>query len=69
MLPLDRDLTLHLDLAFLTAPATSAASPASKAPQARDGNTPPSAPANDFVHKSRDNKPARPIDNSDPYGP
>jgi hypothetical protein len=69
MLPLDRDLTLHLDLAIPAAPAVSAAGPAAKAPPPRDGATAPSAPPNDFVHKSRDNKPARPIDNSDPYGP
>jgi eukaryotic-like serine/threonine-protein kinase len=69
MLPLDRDLTLHLDLAYLSAAAASAAGPTSKTPPPREGTPPPSAPANDFVHKSRDNKPARPIDNSDPYGP
>lgn len=70
MLPLDRDLTLHLDLVYATAAASSAATPGAKAPATRDGSTTtPSAPANDFVHKPRENKPARPIDNSDPYGP
>jgi serine/threonine-protein kinase len=69
MLPLDRDMTLHLDLATLPAPASTAAGSGAKSPPSREGTPPPSAPANDFVHKSRDNKPARPIDNSDPYGP
>lgn len=69
LLPLDRDLTLHLDLAILAAPAASAGSPSSKPPQLREGSGTPTPPPNDFVHKSRDNKPARPIDNSDPYGP
>jgi hypothetical protein len=69
MLPLDRDLTLHLDLAVATAAGAGPASAAGKAPPSREGASTPAAPANDFVHKSRDNKPARPIDNSDPYGP
>jgi eukaryotic-like serine/threonine-protein kinase len=69
MVRLDRDLTLHLELLVLNTPAaaSSAAAPPAKA-GARPGST-PSAPAEDFVHKQRDSKPARPIDNSDPYGP
>ena len=69
MLPLDRDLTLHLDLVFPSAPAAGAASAAGKTPTPREATGTQSPPSNDFVHKSRDNKPARPIDNSDPYGP
>ena len=64
----DRDLTLHVELPVLL---NTPAAPASGAPTkavARPGST-PSAPADDFVHKQRDSKPARPIDNSDPYGP
>ena len=67
MVRLDQDLTLRVELLVLnTLPATSAAA---KAAPRRDGPASVSAPADDFVHKQRDSKPARPIDNSDPYGP
>jgi hypothetical protein len=64
----DRDLTLHVELpVLLNTPAAPASGTPAKA-VARPGST-PSAHADDFVHKQRDSKPARPIDNSDPYGP
>jgi len=67
MVRLDHDLTLHVDLLVLNTPAAAAGATPAKA-STRPGST-PSAPAEDFVHKQRDGKPARPIDNSDPYGP
>lgn len=67
MVRLDQDLTLRVQLQVLNnAPA--APSPSAKAPPRRDGQS-NAASGDDFVHKPRDNKPARPIDNSDPYGP
>jgi hypothetical protein len=66
MVPLDRDLTLHLELPVLPSTPAAVAPPPKAIP--RPGSA-PSAPADDFVHKPRDGKPARAIDNSDPYGP
>jgi hypothetical protein len=69
MVRLDQDLTLHVELSWLNA-AAAPASVSAKTPAARrDGGSNPSSPADDFVHKQRDAKPARPIDNTDPYGP
>ncbi len=83
MIHLDHDLQLHIELSYggggggvVAAPA--AAAPAVAAPVATTVSAPvtakppaarpPSAPTNeDFVHKPRDGKTARPIDNSDPY--
>ena len=66
MVRLDQDLTLHVELGLVsvTAPASAATAAAAKAAPRRDGvgGTP-----GDFVHKPRDPKAARPIDNSDPY--
>jgi serine/threonine protein kinase len=67
MVRFDRDLTLHVELPVLNTPAAAAGATPTKG-VTRAGST-PSAPADDFVHKQRDSKPARPIDNSDPYGP
>jgi len=68
MVRLDQDLTLRVELlAVNNVPA--AASAAAKPAPRRDGPGSVGAPADDFVHKQRDSKPARPIDNSDPYGP
>ena len=72
MIHLDQDIKLHITLAAsvtgaaAAAPASSAATPAAArtAPR-KDG----SVPSDDFVHKAREGKPARAIDNSDPYGP
>ena len=68
MVRFDRDLTLHVELhAQPSAPAAVSSTTGTKA-GTRPGSA-PSAPADDFVHKPRDGKPARAIDNSDPYGP
>jgi hypothetical protein len=68
MVRFDRDLTLHVELPIqLNTPAAAGNATPTKA-VTRPGST-PSAPADDFVHKPRDGKPARAIDNSDPYGP
>jgi len=67
MVRLDRDLALRIELAANSALGAPGAAP--KAPPRRDGQAAAPAPGDDFVHKQRDNKPARPIDNSDPYGP
>jgi serine/threonine-protein kinase len=73
MVPLDENLTLRLDLAPLPAAAGPAAAPVSDAKSKvngpREGLGATSTPPVDFVHKPRDTKPARPIDNTDPYGP
>jgi serine/threonine-protein kinase len=70
MVRLDQDLSLHVTLAVATAPAAgSAAAVGAKTSRRGDGVGGNSAPADDFVHKQRDTKGARPIDNSDPYGP
>jgi eukaryotic-like serine/threonine-protein kinase len=78
MIHLDHDLQLHIELgaagggaAPAPAPATAAAAAAAaaatpaaaKTPGRKDG----AVSSDDFVHKQRDGKPARPIDNSDPY--
>jgi serine/threonine-protein kinase len=70
MVRFDHDLTLHVELvtAGLTGPGAADAA-ATKAPARRDGVGSASAPPSDFVHKPRDAKAARPIDNADPYGP
>ena len=77
MISLDQDLTLHIELrpvsgaaaaaAAAPAPADASAAAASAKSGARRATEPAPAPG-DFSHKSRDVK-ARPIDNSDPYGP
>ena len=78
MIHLDQDLQLHIELAP-AAGATPVAG-ATPAPIVASTATPASAKAaprkdsgptasEDFVHKQRDGKPARPIDNSDPYAP
>jgi serine/threonine protein kinase len=78
MVRLDQDQNLLLTLApenakQPAAPAPAAAAepaPASAKPGAkRDAAPAGAAPAEGFVHKPRDGKPARPIDNADPYGP
>jgi len=62
MIPFDEDLELRVELA----PAPPAiAPPSSKASRKDDASSRENT--SDFVHKS--NKPARPIDNTDPYGP
>lgn len=71
MIHLDEDVKLHIALAFAAAaaPVSSSSTPAAVSPRGgtrKDGSP---APTDDFVHKPRDGKPARPIDNSDPYGP
>jgi eukaryotic-like serine/threonine-protein kinase len=68
MVRLDQDLTLHVELAVASNAAPASGSAAKTAPR-RDGLGGFSAPGDDFVHKQRDSKAARPIDNSDPYGP
>lgn len=65
MVRLDADLTLHIELGFASAPSGNPA----KVPGRRDPSGTPGAASDDFVHKPRDAKVARPIDNSDPYGP
>jgi serine/threonine protein kinase len=72
MIGLDEDLTLHIELRPLAAPAAAPAVASAAPPSAAKGGarrpseaTPASG---DFSHKQRDQK-ARPIDNSDPYGP
>jgi serine/threonine-protein kinase len=72
MISLDEDLTLHIELRPLAQPAPAPAEAAAAAPVgaksgARRVSEPATAPG-DFSHKQRDQK-ARPIDNSDPYGP
>ena len=71
MISLDEDLTLHIELRPLAAPASAPPEAAPAAPGAKSGarrvSEPTPAPR-DFSHKQRDQK-ARPIDNSDPYGP
>jgi serine/threonine-protein kinase len=73
MVRLDQDLTLHVTLGLSTSapsPAAPPAAPATKSAGRRDPAAATAAPSpDDFVHKQRDSKPARPIDNSDPYGP
>ncbi len=81
MVRLDQDLNLLITLqreggaratpVAAAAPAPPPAAEASKSAKPREGSaTTPAAPAEGgFVHRPRDNKPARPIDNSDPYGP
>lgn len=74
MIRLDQDLTLHVALlpasAAAAAPASSAAATApaaAKGATRKDGSAP--SGSEDFTHKPREGKSARPIDNSDPYGP
>jgi hypothetical protein len=71
MISLDEDLTLHIELRPLGAAAAraeaSTAAPGAAKSGARRASEPTPAPG-DFSHKPRDQK-ARPIDNSDPYGP
>jgi eukaryotic-like serine/threonine-protein kinase len=74
MIHLDQDLQLHIELnawggsgAAVAAPATPAA--ATKSGGRKDSSSASPASNDDFVHKQRDGKPARPIDNSDPYAP
>ena len=77
MVRLDQDQNLLLTLAPETSrPAPAPIAPASEGPAAtkagakRDAAAPPTPnPEGAFVHKPRDGKPARPIDNADPYGP
>jgi eukaryotic-like serine/threonine-protein kinase len=73
MIHLDTDLQLHVELPYAAAPAAAAAVSAPQAaasPAAKPGGRKePASGSDDFVHKQRDGKPARPIDNSDPYGP
>jgi eukaryotic-like serine/threonine-protein kinase len=82
MIHLDHDLQLHIELSYggggvasppvaapapappPPSPAAVAATPAAKPAPARPATSPT---AEDFVHKPRDGRPARPIDNSDPY--
>jgi eukaryotic-like serine/threonine-protein kinase len=68
MVRLDQDLSLRIQLLVVnnTPPSTSASA---KAAQRRDNPSSVGAQGDDFVHKPRESKPARPIDNSDPYGP
>jgi hypothetical protein len=68
MIRLDQDLSLHVALVAAAAPAAGSAADA-KTSGRRDGVGGNSGPADDFVHKQRDTKAARPIDNSNPYGP
>jgi eukaryotic-like serine/threonine-protein kinase len=68
MIPFDEDLELRVELA----PAPSAAPVVvPNAGKAASRKSEPSADsqASDFVHKSPSSKPARPIDNADPYAP
>ncbi|MDF3065815.1 MAG: serine/threonine protein kinase [Polyangiaceae bacterium] len=79
MIHLDHDLQLHIELPFgggsvaaspAAAPATpaAAAAPAAAAPAGQKSPaTKPATTSEDFVHKPRDGKAVRPIDNSDPY--
>jgi serine/threonine-protein kinase len=70
MVRLDRDLELRVELSASSANAPAPAfSGAAKTAARRDGPGGVSSPTDDFVHKQRDGKSARPIDNSDPYGP
>jgi eukaryotic-like serine/threonine-protein kinase len=70
MVRFDQDLRLHLALTAAAAPATgSATTLGTRNGSRRDGTGGNGGPTDDFVHKQRDTKPARPIDNSDPYGP
>jgi serine/threonine-protein kinase len=69
MVRLDQDLRLHVELGLAAAGAPAASSGAKTSASRRDNAGAVSAPADDFVHKPRDGKPARPIDNTDPYGP
>ncbi len=70
MVRFDQDLTLHLELAPANSAAPDSAGAAALKPtMRRDGLGGVSAPPSDFVHKQGDSKAARPIDNSDPYGP
>jgi serine/threonine-protein kinase len=70
MINLDDDLQLHIELRPLPAsaatPEPSGAPPSVAKSSARRAADAPAA--SDFSHKQRDLK-ARPIDNSDPYGP
>jgi hypothetical protein len=66
MVHLDQDLTLHVTLPFAAAPAASSSAPAAPPLGSKTSGRPAS---DDFTHKQREAKPARPIDNSDPYGP
>jgi eukaryotic-like serine/threonine-protein kinase len=66
MIPFDEDLELRVVLTPLTTSASGAAS-GGKA-SSRKEEPSPSAGSGDFVHKAG-SKPARPIDNTDPYGP
>jgi hypothetical protein len=70
MISLDEDLQLHIELRLLptgaAAPEPSTAPPSVAKSGARRATEAPAA--SDFSHKQRDLK-ARPIDNSDPYGP
>jgi serine/threonine-protein kinase len=71
MISLDEDLTLHIELRSLATAATplgaSSDTPSSAKAAVRRASEPAPAPG-DFSHKQREQK-ARPIDNSDPYGP
>ena len=69
MVRLDRDLTLHVELSWQNTAAAPASVGAKTPSTRRDAASNASSPADDFVHKQRDGKPARPIDNTDPYGP
>ena len=63
----EQDLTLHITL-VLAAPAASSSAAAATTPTGKPAAKTGTG-SDDFVHKQRDTKAARPIDNSDPYGP
>ncbi|HVY29053.1 MAG TPA: serine/threonine-protein kinase [Polyangiaceae bacterium] len=70
MIRLDQDLTLRLALVPTgTTAAAPAASAAATSPTAKGASRKEGATSDDFVHKPREGKSSRPIDNSDPYGP
>jgi hypothetical protein len=68
MVHLDQDLTLHITLVLAAAPASASSTPAAAPPGGKPAAKTGTG-SDDFVHKQRDTKAARPIDNSDPYGP
>lgn len=77
MIHLDHDLQLHIELPSAggttaprvpaTVPPAAAAVLSAVANPAAGPRPAPGPTSEDFVHKPRDGKPARPIDNSDPY--
>ena len=68
MVRFDQDLTLHVELPIPASTPARAAGPTSAKAIPRPGSA-PSPTGDDFVHRPRDGKPTRAIDNSDPYGP